>query len=81
MAKYRANAKTWLSHENRMVQEGEEFETSFPDGMKIGGNLTELDIKKTRTRTKTEAPAAIESTDEIYDILAVEVYEEGETTA
>lgn len=44
MAKYIATAKTWLSHECRMVEEGEEFETTFPkapDGkdMRLGSNL------------------------------------------
>jgi len=43
MARYRALSKTWLSHENRMVQDGEEFETEFPlvggKPMRIGANL------------------------------------------
>lgn len=43
MARYRALSKTWLSHENRMVQDGEEFETEFPlvggKPMRLGANL------------------------------------------
>lgn len=48
MPKYRALRKTWLSHENRVVNEGDVFETTFPkikraDGteveMRLGSNL------------------------------------------
>jgi len=55
MGQYRANTKIWLSHENRMVHEGDVFETTFPDGMQLGENLTQLDAKKTRTRNKPES--------------------------
>jgi hypothetical protein len=44
MPTYIANRTTWLSHENRMVKEGEQFVTTFPDvdgkPMRIGDNLT-----------------------------------------
>ena len=49
MAKYQALRDTWLSHENRMVKEGDEFETDFPmvngKPMTIGGNLKLVDAK------------------------------------
>jgi hypothetical protein len=44
MPKYLAISDTWLSHENRLIKAGDEFETSFPNGpdgkpMKLSGNL------------------------------------------
>lgn len=43
MPKYIAKTKTWLSHENRTVEAGEIFETTFPKingkEMKLGDNL------------------------------------------
>lgn len=50
MPKYLAHAKTWLSHECRTVQEGEEFTTTFPlvngEPMKLGPNIELLDEAK-----------------------------------
>jgi hypothetical protein len=43
MPRYRANSDTLLSHESRVVKAGEEFTTTFPHGMRIGDNLTELE--------------------------------------
>lgn len=37
MAKYKALRDTWLSHENRIVKAGEEFETTFPDATDARG--------------------------------------------
>lgn len=43
MPKYIAKRDTWLSHESRMVREGDEFSTVFPevDGkpMRLSDNL------------------------------------------
>ena len=39
MPKYRALRTTLLGHESRVVQEGEEFSTTFPEGMKLSDNL------------------------------------------
>lgn len=39
MPKYKAKSKIWLSHENRMVEAGEIFETTFP---KVGGKEMRL---------------------------------------
>lgn len=62
MAKYKAHRKTWLSHENRLVQEGEEFETEFPEGMKLSDNLECLDKPKRKSAPKQEKPAKTEET-------------------
>lgn len=44
MPTYIANRKTWISHESRMVVEGDRFTTTFPDvngkPMRITDNLT-----------------------------------------
>lgn len=58
MAKYIANRQTWLSHENRMVQAGDEFETNFPkakvDGkevdMRLGDNISLVDPKAKKAK-------------------------------
>lgn len=44
MPRYLAISDTWLSHENRKVNAGDEFETTFPNGpdgkaMRLSGNL------------------------------------------
>lgn len=39
MPKYRAKAKTLISHLCRVVEEGEVFEAEFPEKMKLGENL------------------------------------------
>lgn len=61
MPKYLAISDTWLSHENRLVKAGDEFETTFPNGpdgkaMRLSSNLKLL--KATGKTDKTaEAPA------------------------
>lgn len=39
MARYKALRDTWLSHECRLVKAGDEFEATFPEGMKLADNL------------------------------------------
>lgn len=44
MPRYRTDVDRWLSHENRLVRAGEEFETAFPKGpngkaMELGETL------------------------------------------
>jgi hypothetical protein len=56
MPRYQAARDTWLSHENRLVKEGEEFETTFPDGMKLGGNIVQLKAKKSEPKAVEETP-------------------------
>lgn len=66
MAKYIAHVKTWLGHENRMVVPGEEFETTFPEGMKLSGNIELIEPKPARTRTRktvTETDAEVDQAD------------------
>lgn len=43
MPRYRANVKIWLGHECRMIEEGAEFETTFPKAKKPDGS--EVDMK------------------------------------
>jgi len=43
MALYVATQKVWISHQCRMVDEGEEFEATFPDGMVLSGNIKLVD--------------------------------------
>lgn len=48
MPKYITDVDRWLSHENRLVKAGEEFDTEFPktpDGkpMRLGDNLREIE--------------------------------------
>lgn len=42
MAKYRAKAKTWLSHECRMVDKDDVFEATFPKIKHKDGSETEM---------------------------------------
>lgn len=58
MAKYIAHIKTWLSHENRLVQPGEVFDTEFPDNMALSDNIECIDSKKRKT-----TPLAEDATD------------------
>lgn len=44
-ATYVANRDTWLSKECRMVKAGEEFQADFPEGMKLGDNLSRVEVK------------------------------------
>lgn len=39
MPRYITEQDLWLSHENRMVKAGEEFETEFPKAIKLGRNV------------------------------------------
>lgn len=50
MARYIALRDTWLSHECRLVKEGQEFDTTFPDCMRIGDNLEVVEAEKPRNR-------------------------------
>ncbi|TPQ24933.1 hypothetical protein [Methylomonas koyamae] len=52
MPKYIAHSKTWLSHENRLVDAGQEFDTTFPEGMKLAGNIELVEDKTAPTRTR-----------------------------
>jgi len=65
MPKYIAHVKTWLGHENRMVEPGEEFETTFPDGMKLSGNIELIEPKPTRTRTRKTVTETEVETDQV----------------
>ncbi len=66
MAKYRANVKLFLAHENKLIEEGAEFETTFPkvklkDGsevdMRLEPNITALDAEAEADAPKAAAPA------------------------
>lgn len=54
MAKYIALRETLIAHECRIVKEGEEFETTFPKGMKLGDNikLVKAPVATVRTAVK-----------------------------
>jgi hypothetical protein len=65
MPKYIAHVKTWLGHENRMVLPGEVFETTFPEGMKLSGNIESLEPEKpTRTTRRNKTVEAEQLGDE-----------------
>ena len=57
MAKYLAKKTLWLSHECRMVPEGEVFETTFPEGMKLGATLELVKPEKAAKDAKAKAEA------------------------
>lgn len=72
MPKYIALRDTWLSHDNRLVKEGEQFETTFPkvklpDGkevdMRLGDNLQPVEEEDKPTRKKKAAEATDSDTD------------------
>jgi hypothetical protein len=61
MPRYIARNKTWIGHECRMVNEGDEFETEFPkvklpDGsekeMELGDNLALVEPEKAARKGK-----------------------------
>lgn len=52
MPRYIALRDTWLSHECRLVKEGHEFTTEFPEGMKLGGNLQLVEDEKPAAKGK-----------------------------
>jgi hypothetical protein len=53
MPKYRALRTTLVSHLSIVVEEGQEFEATFPEGMQLGDNL-EL-VKPVKGGAKGEA--------------------------
>jgi hypothetical protein len=55
MPKYIALRETLISHECRIVKEGEEFETTFPEGMKLSDNLklVKAPARTVKTAVKT----------------------------
>lgn len=62
MPKYITDVKRWLSHENRMVEAGEEFETEFPmaaDGkpMRLSDTLRLVEEPKSRKRAAQPEPS------------------------
>jgi hypothetical protein len=55
MPRYKANVDLWISHENRKVNAGDEFETTFPKvindkgkevEMKLGSNIELIEDSK-----------------------------------
>ena len=52
MPRYIALRDTWLSHECRLVKEGQEFTTEFPEGMKLSGNLQLAEDEKPAVKGK-----------------------------
>jgi len=40
--RYVCEEDIWISHENRMVKAGEEFEAAFPKEFKPSGNIREV---------------------------------------
>ena len=61
MPKYRAKVKMLISHESRVVEAGEEFEATFPEGMRLGENL-ELVEPEHKVKAKAgKAPTGDES--------------------
>ena len=56
MPKYIATRDTWLSHECRLVKADTEFETTFPEGMKLSDNLKQVEPEgKKKPAAKQEA--------------------------
>jgi hypothetical protein len=54
MPRYVANRDTWLSHECRLVKEGVEFETTFPEGMKLSDNIELVESDKPAGKGKKD---------------------------
>lgn len=50
MPRYIAHADTLLSHECRLVKAGDEFDTTFPEGMKLSGNLQLIEPEGKRAK-------------------------------
>lgn len=57
MAKYIVLRDTWISHESRIVRAGEEIDTEFPKGMRIGDNLQPV-TNRTESGGKERKPPA-----------------------
>lgn len=62
MPRYRALKKLLIAHESRIVDENDEFETTFPDGMSLGDALECLD-KPAATRTRRAKSNTEEASD------------------
>ena len=67
--KYRALSKTWISHEGRFVEPGQEFETEFPktatgEPMRLGSNLELVEPEPTPAPTSSKGQKA-EKTDSL----------------
>ena len=55
MPRYIALRDTLISHECRVVKEGQEFATTFPEGMKLGDNLQLVEDEKPAPKGKAKA--------------------------
>ena len=55
MPRYIALRDTLISHECRVVREGQEFTTEFPEGMKLGDNLQLVEDEKPAPKGKAKA--------------------------
>ena len=55
MPRYIALRDTLISHECRVVKEGQEFTTAFPEGMKLGDNLQLVEDEKPAPKGKAKA--------------------------
>jgi len=55
MPRYIALRDTLISHECRVVKEGQEFTTTFPEGMKLGDNLQLVEDEKPAPKGKAKA--------------------------
>lgn len=44
MQRYKANVDLWISHENRKVNAGDEFETTFPKVINDKGKEVEMKL-------------------------------------
>ncbi len=54
MTTYIAVRDTLISHEGRIVKAGEQFETKFPEGMRICDNLKEVKAEKEKKEKAQE---------------------------
>ena len=55
MPRYIALRDTLISHECRVVKEGQECTTTFPEGMKLGDNLQLVEDEKPAPKGKAKA--------------------------
>jgi hypothetical protein len=60
MPRYVTDVDRWISHECRLVKAGEVFETTFPEGMKLGETLREIKPEKLK-KAKSDAPQTPEN--------------------
>lgn len=63
MPRYVTDVDRWISHECRLVKAGETFETTFPEGMKLGETLREIKPEKVEKakKAKSDAPQTPEN--------------------